>query len=100
MHILPEGEIGFGWDAGKAWANLQKHGVDLADATTALEDARAITVRDDVSAVGEQRLVTLGKDSLRRVLVVAYTWRESEIRLVSARRATKRERLQYEERQR
>ena len=59
------------WDSRKAAANVQKHGVDLADAATALEDDRAVTVRDVLSG-NEVRYLTLGGDALGRVLVVVY----------------------------
>jgi uncharacterized DUF497 family protein len=82
------------WDAAKAMANLRKHGVDFADAATALHDEMAITVSDNDPA--EERFVTLATDVLGRVLVVVYTWRDAGPRLISARRATPRERRQYE----
>jgi uncharacterized DUF497 family protein len=82
------------WDAEKARLNLRKHGVDFADAATALHDDIAITILDDDP--DEQRFVTVGADALGRVLVIVYTWRGPRVRLISARRATRRERLQYE----
>ncbi len=97
MHIIPGEEPGFEWDDQKARTNERKHGVDFADATAVLEDERGVTIRDELSAVGEQRFVTLGRDSLGRVLVVAYTWRGSNVRLISARKATPVERRQYAE---
>jgi uncharacterized DUF497 family protein len=69
--------------------------VDFADATAVLSDEQAITVRDELSAVNEARFLTLGEDSLGRVLVVAFTWRGSNVRLISARKATPAERRQY-----
>jgi uncharacterized DUF497 family protein len=56
------------WDPGKASTNLRKHGVRFADAVTALEDAKAISVCDERE--GEERWITIGMDSLVRVLVV------------------------------
>jgi len=79
----------------KARANLRKHGVRLADAVTALEDASAISVRDE--GEDEERWITIGVDSLARILVVVYTWRGERIRLISARPATRRESRQFEE---
>jgi uncharacterized DUF497 family protein len=81
------------WDPRKAESNLLKHGVDFAEAATVLEDDRAVTILDDES--GEERYVTIGSDALGRVLVVVYTWRGDRVRLISARRATRRERGQY-----
>ena len=82
------------WDSDKASANLRKHGVDFADAATVLEDELAITIDDDDPE--EERSVTIGQDALGRVLVVAYTWRDDEVRLISARKAGPRERRLYE----
>jgi hypothetical protein len=82
------------WDADKAAVNLRKHGVDFADAATALEDEAALTMPDDDP--DEERSVTLGMDALGRVLVVVYTWRDDEPRLISARKANRAERRQYE----
>lgn len=96
MYISSDGEErGFEWDQEKARANLEKHGVDFADATAVLHDERAITMRDDLSAVGETRFLTLGRDSLGRILVVAFTWRGAKARLISARKATAGERREY-----
>jgi uncharacterized protein len=86
--------VKFEWDLFKAASNLQKHNVDFADATTVLDDDLAITIREHAS--GEERFVTLGMDALNRLLVVAYTWCVDNIRIISARNATARERHQYE----
>jgi uncharacterized DUF497 family protein len=82
------------WDQRKADANLRTHGVDFADAGTALHDDHAITIPDEES--GEERFVTTGMDALGRVLVIVYTWRAERARIISARSATPRERRQYE----
>jgi len=83
------------WDRDKAASNLEKHGVDFADAATILEDEMALTQADEGHA-NEERWLTLGMDALGRILVVSYTWRGDEHRLISARIASKRERKQYE----
>ena len=97
MHTLCiySGTLTFEWDEDKRRANLRKHDVEFADAVTAFEDENAKTVRDEDSE-GEERFVTLATDALGRLLVVVYTWREERIRLISARKATRRERKQYE----
>ena len=82
------------WDPLKARLNLSKHRVRFADALTALEDERAITVRDERQ--DEERWITIGTDSMARLLVVVYTWRDERLRLISARRATPKEAGQYE----
>jgi uncharacterized DUF497 family protein len=84
------------WDPAKARANLRKHGVHFADAVTALGESSAISVRDD--GEDEERWITIGMDSLARILVVVYAWREERIRLIPARSATPGEARQYGER--
>ncbi|MFN7941632.1 MAG: BrnT family toxin [Thermoanaerobaculia bacterium] len=86
--------MAFEWDSRKAAVNRRKHGVDFADAVAVLEDPLAMTV-EDFGRV-ERRYLTIGLDTLGRLLVVSYTWRQGRIRLISARRATARERRQYE----
>lgn len=87
--------MSYEWNPRKARTNLAKHGVDFADAVIALEDERAITVEDD-TAESEERFVTIGTDALERVIVVVYTWRGENIRVISARKATIFERQHYE----
>jgi len=83
------------WDPGKAATNLLKHGVRFADAVSVFSDEFGLTVADDLTE--EERFVTLGLDAFGRLLVVIYTWRgEQLIRIISARKATRHERAQYE----
>jgi uncharacterized protein len=83
------------WDNDKAATNLSKHGIDFADAVSVFADDLAVTVSEE--RFDEERFITIGIDALGRVLVVVYTWRGNEIRLISARKATRSERKQYEE---
>lgn len=85
----------FQYDSGKAASNLEKHGVPFADAEGALQDPLALTVEDE-DARDEQRFVTLGLGSAGVLLVVVYTLRGEEIRLISVRRASAKERRRYE----
>ena len=87
--------MSYQWDPRKAASNLEKHGVDFADAVGVFEDEWALTVKEEY-VEGEQRFVTMGMDFLGRVLVVVYTYRYDNIRLISARTATRRERGIYE----
>jgi uncharacterized DUF497 family protein len=97
VHICAyTGGVAYEWDSNKARLNLEKHGIDFVDATGVLEDERALTLRDPYAGE-EERWITVGADSLGRILVVVYTWRGNRIRLISARPATARERSQYEE---
>ncbi|MEM6840205.1 MAG: BrnT family toxin [Cyanobacteria bacterium P01_H01_bin.121] len=83
------------WNRDKAAINLRKHGVDFTDAVSAFSDDLAITIPDE--RFDEERFVTIGLDAFSRVLVVVYTLRGDEIRVISARKATRQERRQYEE---
>jgi uncharacterized DUF497 family protein len=87
--------MSFQWDAAKARANLRRHGVDFADAVGVFDDPLALTARDPFLA--EERYLSLGVDFLGRVIVVNWTWRLKEIRVISARRATPGERRRYQE---
>lgn len=82
------------WDDNKAIVNRRSHGVDFADAATVFDDPLAVTMSD--TSTDEERFLTLATDALGRVLVVIYTWRGETIRLISARKATNRERQQYD----
>ena len=83
----------FEWDPRKAADNIRKHEVRFAEAATVFEDDSALTMADDDPR--EERFFTLGLASLGRILVVVYTVRGERIRIVSARKATRREQLQY-----
>ena len=82
------------WDRHKAVANRKKHGIDFADAVAILHDELAVTIRDE--HFDEERYITMGTDALGRVLVLVWTWHGERLRLISARKATPRERRQYE----
>ena len=88
--------MGYQWDPNKAAINLRSHEVDFADAVGVFEDEWALTI-DEQEGGGEQRFVSLGMDFLGRVLIVVYTYRGDDIRLISARPATKKERKIYEQ---
>ena len=83
------------WDPNKAKSNLRKHGVSFADAVGVFEDENAVTIQDENER--EDRFITIGRDFLSRILVVVYTFRNIVIRIISARKATARERKIYEE---
>ena len=85
--------MSYQWDANKASANLRKHAVDFADAVSAFADALAITIED--KRFDEERFILMGLDALGRVLVVVYTHRGEDIRIISARKANRFERQQY-----
>ena len=86
----------FEWSAEKAAANLVKHKVSFNEARTVFADPLAITIDDPDSSPDENRLVTKGMSERWRLLVEAHAYKEGVIRIISARRATKNERRQYE----
>ena len=83
------------WDPKKAERNLRKHGVEFVDAVIVLDDERAITLLDDHPS--EERYLTFGMDAQGRVLAISYALKGDTIRIISARKATSRERAQYED---
>lgn len=88
--------MNYEWDPDKAASNLKKHGVHFADAVIVFEDERAVTV-EDFEADDEQRFCTIGMDAALAILVVVYAYRfENMIRIISARKATRKERVIYE----
>jgi uncharacterized DUF497 family protein len=83
------------WDTSKAASNHQKHGIDFADAATVFDDDYFVS-QEDLTARGEQRFIGTGMDAYDRILTMVYTVLcEDDIRLISARRATRRERSYY-----
>ncbi len=87
----------FEWDPTKAAANLNKHRVGFQEAATVPEDPLSTTFPDEVHSTEEHRFATIGVSDQGRVLVVAHADRNDTIRLISARRATRRERAFYEQ---
>ena len=84
----------FEWNKFKAKQNEAKHGLSFADTFAVFEDPNALTL--DQIVRGEERHVTVGMDAFGRILVVVYTWRGDNIRIISARKATRSEVRQYE----
>ncbi|MEQ8993367.1 MAG: BrnT family toxin [Pseudomonadales bacterium] len=87
----------FDWDKTKASSNAKKHGVRFSEAVVALEDQASITMEDPDSE-GEERFVSIGSDDLGRILVTVFTHRNDRIRIISSRKASKTERMIYENR--
>ena len=83
------------WDPNKAEINFKKHKIRFSDAEMVLYDPFAMTLEDhDID--NEKRLVTIGSDSIGRIITLVYSYRSQTIRLISARKATQTERKQYE----
>src|SRR5512135_3514356 len=86
----------FEWDPDKAARNLAEHGVSFHEAATVFGDPLAITYDDPDHTEDEDRFLTFGHSRAGHLLVVSHTDREDRIRIISARRATRRERKIYE----
>lgn len=86
----------FEWDPQKAKINLEKHGVSFIEASTAFKDILSLTIDDPLHSIDEERLVLIGKSYKNRLIIVVHTERGENIRIISARKAIKRERKQYE----
>jgi uncharacterized DUF497 family protein len=87
----------FEWDEDKAASNEKKHGVTFEEAATVFADPFAAIFDDEAHSEEEQREVIIGHSAKDRLILVSFTERAGAIRIISARRATKRERRDYEE---
>jgi uncharacterized DUF497 family protein len=91
---LPYSEITFEWDAGKARRNLAKHGIPFAYATRAFSDPNVTAYPDRRRPYGEDRFNLIARVETY-ILCVTFTVREGKVRIISARRASKKERGKY-----
>lgn len=87
----------FEWSLKKAQSNLAKHGVSFNEAATVFQDVLSVTISDPLHSEDEERFVLIGCSYRNRMLVVVHTEEGDRIRIISARRATRRERARYEE---
>jgi uncharacterized DUF497 family protein len=97
---LHYGPLRFEWHAAKAAENLRKHGVSFHEAQTVFSDDHALLLDDPDHSGEEDRFLLLGLSAGLRVLVVVHCYREADsvIRIISARKATRTERAQYDAR--
>ncbi len=86
----------FEWDPKKGKSNLGKHGVSFDEASTAFKDPLSLTIDDPLHSNDEDRTVLIGISYKNRILVVVHTERGDNIRIISARKAVKKERKYYE----
>ena len=86
----------FEWDSRKARSNLAKHGVGFQEASTIFGDPLSLTIPDPEHSLSEGRYITVGRAFSGKLLVVVHTERGDNIRIISARRASRRERKFYE----
>jgi hypothetical protein len=87
----------FEWDEKKAKANLKNHQVDFEEAASVFRDPLNETIYDLDHSIDEDRYITIGWSNRRRLLMVAFTERGTNIRIISARELTRNEREAYEE---
>jgi uncharacterized DUF497 family protein len=89
--------VEFEWDPKKADLNLRKHKVSFDEAATVFGDLLSITVHDPDHSLEEDRFITIGMSSRRRVVMVSYAERGEKVRIINARELTPAEREAYEE---
>jgi uncharacterized protein len=90
-------DLEFEWDEDKAAANLRKHGVSFEEAATVFADPVAAVFDDEAHSADEHREIIIGYSVAGALLIVCFTERPPAIRIISARKATKRERKAHEE---
>ena len=88
--------LSFEWGPQKAKSNEQKHGITFDEASTVFEDPLSLTIHDPLHSENEERFTLIGISHKNRILIVVHTERGDNIRIISARKATKNERSYYE----
>jgi hypothetical protein len=88
-------KLQFEWDPNKATFNIRKHNVSFEEAATIFYDPMFITVVDEEHSIDEERYISIGLSADGQLLMVAHTDRHEQIRLISARKATKKEEKFY-----
>jgi len=86
----------FAWNEAKARSNAIKHGVTFNEAQTVFDDVLSGTLDDPTHSDEEERFIIIGMTSANRLLFVSFIEREDTIRIISAREATRKERIRYE----
>lgn len=87
----------FGWDTRKAQSNKKKHGITFEEASTIFGDPLSITIHDPAHSIGEDRFITIGTSINDKLIVVVHADHDDIIRIISARRAIRGEKRQYEQ---
>ena len=92
--------IKFEWDDNKNQANIEKHGISFEEAASVFQDEGALIIADEEHSESEERFILIGFSFRANLLVVCHCYREknSAIRIISARKADKKERQKYIER--
>lgn len=86
----------FEWDENKTNSNVHRHKMTFEEASTAFKDTFSLTIDDPLHSQDENRLILLGMSYKNRLIVVIHTERDNIIRIISARKASKKERILYE----
>ena len=95
-HLHDSSSLAFEWDPDKAASNFKKHGISFDTARTVFADLNELTIHDPVHSYDEERYLSLGMTKTDQLLIVSYTERGDVIRIISARRANRKERANYE----
>ena len=85
------------WNEEKARSNVAKHGITFTEAATIFLDSFLMTFPDDLHSDIEERFVSIGRSERHRILLVVHTDRGTALRIISARKATAKERITYEQ---
>ena len=86
----------FEWDTKKNRSNIEKHGVSFEEASTVFQDTLSLTIDDPLHSIDKERLILIGMSQKNRILVVVHTEIGDNIRIISARKTTEKEREYYE----
>ena len=86
---------GFEWDKGNIDKSYRKHGITPNEAEEAFLDEKSIILRDIRHSQAEGRYLLIGKTIVKKLLLVVFTFRDKKIRIISARRANRKERNRY-----
>ena len=86
-----------GWSARKNRLNILKHRIDFEDAKTIFDDPNQATINDPDHSLQEERYITIGRSTQGRLIIMAHTFEDAKIRIISARKPTRAEREKYEE---
>lgn len=89
--------INFIWDKNKAKLNIEKHKLSFEEAVTVFADPLAFIFDDEEHSRIEQRALIIGHTNKNKIIIVSFTERNQHIRIISARRVTKKEKQDYEE---
>ncbi len=87
----------FEWDTEKSKKNMSRHGVSFIEAATVFSDSLSMTYSDPCHSHDEKRFIIIGLSSSGKLLMVSHTERNDKIRIISARKLTRKERKQYEQ---